>query len=59
MPAGHPTSAGVFRPTADGDAAVALPAGVLDAAAVGLTVEPAGGSRAPTTKPVLAIPVRR
>lgn len=31
--------------------------GIADAKAVGITIEPRGGSRAPTTKPVALIPL--
>jgi anti-sigma-K factor RskA len=55
--AGAATSAGTFDPNAHGDAAVVLAGTPSGAATVGLTVEPAGGSAQPTTKPVLAVPI--
>lgn len=51
----HP--AGTFRPTASGQTVVTLPASVAGAQQVAMTVEPAGGSAQPTTKPVLAVAV--
>jgi anti-sigma-K factor RskA len=54
---GSANSAGTFTPGSGGDAAVPL-TGTLDAAtAVGMTLEPAGGSTQPTTAPVLALPL--
>jgi anti-sigma-K factor RskA len=50
---GKPVSAGTFRPTAG--ATKQLVAGDLGSTAiVGLTVEPSGGSKAPTTTPIFA-----
>ena len=54
---GSAVSAGTFLPGADGGAAVALPGAPGAAAAVGMTLEPAGGSPQPTSQPVLAIPL--
>ncbi len=54
---GAATSAGTFDPGAGGGAAVRLQGSPDGAATVGLTVEPAGGSAQPTTKPVLAVPI--
>lgn len=56
-PDGTATSAGVFDPNAGGGAAVLLEGSPSGAATVGLTVEPDGGSRQPTTQPVLAVSV--
>lgn len=51
--AGKPVSAGTFRPSAG--ATKQLVAGNLGSTAiVGLTVEPSGGSKAPTTTPIFA-----
>ncbi len=52
-PQGAPVSAGLLS----GTAPVLLEGGGQDAAAVALSVEPAGGSPQPTTTPVLVIPV--
>ncbi len=46
-----------FAPNADGVAVVALPADAGRLAAVAVTVEPDGGSKAPTTKPILVRPL--
>jgi len=54
---GTATSAGTFDPGTGGGAAVRLQGSPDGAATVGLTVEPAGGSAQPTTKPVLAVPI--
>jgi anti-sigma-K factor RskA len=54
---GTATSAGTFDPSAGGGAAVRLEGSPDGATTVGLTVEPAGGSAQPTTKPVLAVPI--
>jgi len=54
---GKATSAGVFSPGTQGNAAVLLEGDPSGAATVGLTVEPDGGSAQPTTKPVLAVPI--
>ncbi|TAK68084.1 MAG: hypothetical protein EPO13_12305 [Actinomycetota bacterium] len=55
--AGTPTSAGLFQPDAHGVSGMMLQGDPARAAAVGVTVEPAGGSAAPTSIPVLAIPL--
>ncbi len=48
--------AGTFQPGSDGSVAQVL-TGLMDGGdTVGITVEPAGGSKQPTTKPVAAIP---
>lgn len=47
-----PRPAGTLRPPATGDAAPILATGLGDADRIGLTVEPAGGSRQPTTTPI-------
>jgi len=52
---GAPIPAGLFRPRADGNATVVkppLPAGV-EAKTFAITVEPASGSAAPTSQPIL------
>ncbi|MBI2686128.1 MAG: anti-sigma factor [Acidobacteria bacterium] len=56
---GGPRPAGLFKPLADGSA-IHLQTGALsldDAAAIALSVEPEGGSSAPTTTPFLITPV--
>ena len=56
---GAPEPAGLFRPNADGNV-VSLRTTPIDTAqiqAVAVTVEPQGGSSAPTTKPILAVPL--
>jgi anti-sigma-K factor RskA len=50
-PGAPPTPAPTFVPDARGDASVALPVGPEKGLTIAVTVEPAGGSRAPTTKP--------
>ncbi len=50
------TPAGTFRPAADGSMAQMLTGRMSEGDTVGITVEPAGGSTSPTTKPVVAIP---
>jgi anti-sigma-K factor RskA len=52
-PGAAPTPAPVFVPDANGDASVELPVGAEKGLTVAVTVEPAGGSKAPTTKPFL------
>lgn len=49
------TSAGLFDTGTDGRAIRALSAELTDVDAVGITLEPAGGSPQPTTDPILAI----
>jgi anti-sigma-K factor RskA len=49
------TSAGLFDTEADGRATALLAGDLAGAAAIGITLEPAGGSPQPTTEPVLAI----
>jgi anti-sigma factor RsiW len=53
--AGSATAAGTFTPGEHGYAAMPMQGSPAGAAVVGLTVEPAGGSTAPTTKPVAAV----
>jgi anti-sigma-K factor RskA len=52
-PGSPPTPAPVFVPDANGDASVDLPVGAEKGLTVAVTVEPLGGSKAPTTKPFL------
>ncbi len=54
---GSATSAGTFEPGPDGGAAVPLTGASTTVAAVGMTLEPAGGSDQPTSPPILAIPL--
>lgn len=56
-PDGSAASAGTFQPGTDGGAAVSLNGSTTTVAAVGMTLEPAGGSERPTTAPILAIPL--
>jgi anti-sigma-K factor RskA len=51
------TSAGLLPPAKDGRTPPVLATGVVKGDALGLTVEPAGGSAQPTTKPILALPL--
>ena len=51
------TSAGLLPPARDGRTPAVLAAGVARGDTLGLTVEPAGGSAQPTTKPILALPL--
>ena len=50
---GQPVSAGLMTPDADGLAVLADVARTPGTSVVALTVEPAGGSEAPTTQPVV------
>ena len=54
-PAGNARPAGLVQPGAHHAAAQILSGTIGDATLVGVTVEPAGGSPQPTTKPVLAL----
>ena len=51
------TSAGLLPPAKDGQTPAVLATGVVKGDALGLTVEPAGGSAQPTPKPILALPL--
>lgn len=55
---GKASPAGVFRPDATGAVAASVKGTLVGNALVGLTVEPNGGSLAPTTAPILAVPLR-
>ncbi len=48
--------AGTFVPQSDGSIATVLSGKMDDGDTIGITIEPAGGSKKPTTKPVVAIP---
>jgi anti-sigma-K factor RskA len=48
-----PTPAPTFSPDANGNATVVLPVGAEKGLTVAVTIEPPGGSTAPTTKPIL------
>jgi len=50
-----PVPAGTFDPDAGGHVTAVLSGAVSGAAAIAVTVEPAGGSLQPTTKPVMAV----
>ena len=51
------TSPGLLPPAKDGRTPPVLATGVVKGDTLGLTVEPAGGSAQPTTKPILALPL--
>jgi len=51
------TSAGLLPPATNGQTPAVLATGVVKGDALGLTVEPAGGSAQPTTAPILALPL--
>jgi anti-sigma-K factor RskA len=51
------TSAGLLPPASNGQTPAVLADGVVKGDALGLTIEPAGGSAQPTTKPILALPL--
>lgn len=57
---GVPRSAGVFRANASGQAVYSsqTPRSGLNTAAVAVSVEPNGGSPAPTTKPIIVVPLK-
>lgn len=55
--AGKAVSAGTFAPDAGGSTVQPLAGSPAGSAVVGVTVEPAGGSTQPTTKPILAVPL--
>lgn len=52
---GHAAPAGTFVPH-DGEASLTLDAEMVPGAAIGITIEPTGGSPAPTTTPLVVIP---
>jgi anti-sigma-K factor RskA len=52
-----PRSAGLMRPDAAGTTLEGIAEGIADAQNLAVTVEPAGGSPQPTTRPLLVIPV--
>lgn len=54
----EPVPAAIFS-AGEAKTAVSLPAAVIDAQSVGVTVEPAGGSPAPTSKPIFTVRVPR
>jgi hypothetical protein len=56
---GAPQAAGLFRPDAEGDSvhAVSEQVNVAQIKAVAVTVEPREGSKSPTTKPFLVLPL--
>lgn len=56
---GAPQPAGLFRPNATGNSVhvSSVPVSVGQTAAVAVSVEPSLGSSAPTTKPILVIPI--
>jgi anti-sigma-K factor RskA len=51
-------SAGLLPRPVDGRTAPVLATGLVRGDVVALTVEPAGGTRKPTTSPIVAVPVR-
>ena len=54
---GTPHGAGVFESRPDGEAQVVLPGQLAEGDAIAVTLEPAGGSTAPTGQPLLRVPV--
>lgn len=55
---GTARAAGTFTPTSGGSSTTELAGSMGNAALVGVTVEPSGGSTTPTTKPVVALRLR-
>jgi anti-sigma-K factor RskA len=55
--AGAARSAGLLTITSTGSTTPVLANGVLPGDQFGITVEPAGGTRQPTTTPVVTMPV--
>lgn len=53
--AGKATPAGFVSPSAKGSSTVLLRGDARNAALIGVTVEPAGGSAQPTTKPIMTV----
>jgi len=56
-PSGAARSVGLLSVASTGSAASLLASGVLPGDRLDITVEPAGGTRQPTTPPVVTIPV--
>jgi anti-sigma-K factor RskA len=56
---GAPQAAGVFRPNPSGESVhiSPVPVDALNTAAVAVSIEPRQGSSAPTTKPILVVPL--
>ena len=54
---GEITAGPLFGPTSSGKAIVGIPGDLKGVEAVMVTREPAGGSRSPTEKPVVQVPV--
>ncbi|MEO6835680.1 MAG: anti-sigma factor [Candidatus Tumulicola sp.] len=46
-----------FEPDAHGDAVIALPSDARATAVIAVSLEPEGGSKQPTTKPILVVPL--
>ncbi|MBV8082073.1 MAG: anti-sigma factor [Candidatus Eremiobacteraeota bacterium] len=57
-PGAKPTPAPTFVPDANGNGSVTLPVGPEKGLTVAITVEPEGGSQAPTTKPFLVATIQ-
>ncbi len=53
-PGGAPKPEPVFSPDSNGRGSVDMPESAVKGATVAITIEPAGGSRAPTSKPFVA-----
>jgi anti-sigma-K factor RskA len=58
-PTGAPKPAGLFRPNALGESVTVSPVSVRPSQtkAIAVSIEPSGGSSAPTTTPILVVPV--
>ena len=56
-PTGAARSAGLLKGTSAGTVTPVLASGVLPGDRLGITIEPAGGTRQPTTTPVVIMPV--
>ena len=54
---GSATSAGLLARAADGSTAPVLASGLVAGDRIGVTVEPAGGTKKPTTTPIVVIPL--
>ena len=56
-PVGRATSAGLLTVTSPGPVTPVLASGILPGDRLGVTVEPAGGTKQPTTTPVVVMPL--